>query len=334
MKKIFTNLSIYRLIATICILQFHVFYLVFARSIPFETLLSKGVQGLTALSGFLYSQKVIKDVKFFYLNNLKKILIPASICILFMALWNLIYMFINQSWDYFALFTSLRPYNNTPLIQIGNFYYLGYIIICYLITPLIQRDDKWKVVGILLGLAFELTLVGIMNSPIIVIPYLVGYFVGKKAFGKYVDNETKYSFARLFIWLGILALSLGLYILNVLVPFSDGTFWIEKLQNTYRNVILTIFGISTFFVVIYIFRFVNKYKEIKLLKYTDKLSLLIYLMNQAFMVGAMNVTLWVEPIWAKFLVVNVITIATSVLLEIANRYLNKWIKYPKPKLTQ
>ena len=59
--KRFNNISLYRLIATLCILQFHIFYILFARAIPYEMLLSKGVQGLTALSGFLYSQKLITD---------------------------------------------------------------------------------------------------------------------------------------------------------------------------------------------------------------------------------------------------------------------------------
>ena len=79
MKKRFTNLSIYRLIATICVLQFHIFFILYARAIPYETLLSKGVQGLTCLSGFLYSQKVITDNKKFILENFKKVIFPALV---------------------------------------------------------------------------------------------------------------------------------------------------------------------------------------------------------------------------------------------------------------
>ena len=54
MERRLNNLSIYRIIATICVLQFHIFYIIYDRSIPYEMLLSKGVQGLPALSGFLY----------------------------------------------------------------------------------------------------------------------------------------------------------------------------------------------------------------------------------------------------------------------------------------
>ena len=80
--KRFNNISLYRIIATLCILQFHIFYILYPRAIPYEMLLSKGVQGLTALSGFLYSQKLITDYKKFFKNNFVKLLIPAAICLL------------------------------------------------------------------------------------------------------------------------------------------------------------------------------------------------------------------------------------------------------------
>ena len=55
MAKRFNNLSIYRIVAALAVLVFHIFYIMIPRAIPYETLLSKFVQGLTALSGFLYS---------------------------------------------------------------------------------------------------------------------------------------------------------------------------------------------------------------------------------------------------------------------------------------
>ena len=141
-KKRFDNLSIYRLIATICVLQYHVFFILYARDIPYETMLSKGVQGLTALSGFLYSQKAITDLKKFYLGNLKKIIIPAAVCFLFMAIWNLVAMFIMRDYNYIGLFFGHRAFNDGLLFQPANYYYLGYIFIAYLITPILQRQDK------------------------------------------------------------------------------------------------------------------------------------------------------------------------------------------------
>ena len=69
MKNKYWNLSLYRLLAIICAIQFHIFFILYSRDIPFETLLSAGVIGLTCLSGFLHSQKKIEDIKSFYLKR-------------------------------------------------------------------------------------------------------------------------------------------------------------------------------------------------------------------------------------------------------------------------
>lgn len=40
--KRFNNIWIYRIVATICILQFQAFYVLYARDIPYELFLAKG----------------------------------------------------------------------------------------------------------------------------------------------------------------------------------------------------------------------------------------------------------------------------------------------------
>ena len=181
-KQKFYNLSLYRLIATICVLQFHIFFILYNRAIPFETLLSKGVQGLTAMSGFLYSQKIIKDCKGFYLKSLKKLLIPALVCVSIMALWNLVYMLIAKNYDYISLFFGHRVWNDGLLFQPANFYYLAYIFGCYLITPLLQKGKTIKIITISTLLIAEIILAFFLGQPIIIIPYLIGYLIGEWRF--------------------------------------------------------------------------------------------------------------------------------------------------------
>ena len=322
MKKRLNNLSIYRLVATICILQFHLFFILYNRAIPYETLLSKGVQGLTALSGFLYSQKVIKDNKSFLLGNLKKILVPALVCFTVMAIWNLIYMFIFQNWNYISLLFDHRIYNNGLLVQPGNYYYIGYIFLCYLITPLLQRGDKWSAISSISVVIVELIIGFFFGPSIIATSYLVGYFVGKKCFKQLTDTDEKFSVPQLTIYLGITCLSLGLYILLVTYPFADN-YGLTHLHSLLENICLTTFGISSFFLIIHALRWTNKLPAIKPLFFTDKLSLIIYLFNQAFMCGAMNVAIWVEPMLAKTILVYVFTIAFSVLVHYVSTFLLK-----------
>ncbi len=322
MKKRLNNLSIYRLVATICILQFHLFFILYNRAIPYETLLSKGVQGLTALSGFLYSQKLITDYKKFYFGNLKKILVPAAVCLGVMAIWNLIYMFVMRDWNYIGLFFGHRAYNNGLLVQPGNYYYIGYIFLCYLITPLLQRNDKWTVVAVVSTVAIELAVGYFWGPSIIATSYVVGYFVGKKWFKQLTDTETKFSVSHLLIWLGITAASVGIYIVLVEFSFSNG-YGLTHLQDLLRNIMLSTFGVSSFFLIIHALRWTNKLPAIKPLMFTDKLTLIIYLFNQAFMCGAMDVSAYVGSIWAKTILVYIITIAFSVIVHFISTFILK-----------
>ena len=312
MKKKFTNLSIYRLIATICVLQFHLFFILYNRAIPYEMLLSKGVQGLTCLSGFLYSQKVITDNKKFLLGNAKKIIFPALVVFALMALWNLVYMFVFQSWNYINLFIDHRAYNGSLLIQPGNYYYILYIMLCYLVTPILQRNDKWSVLVAVGAVVIEFAVGFFIGSSMIACSYIVGYFLGKKLFGQLTNVEEKFSWKWFSIFVLGTALVTGLYVLLINKPFG-GNYFLDNLYNLCKNILLTSFGIGTFFVIAHAFRWVNKLPPSKFLSFTDKISLNVYLFNQAFMCGAMNMARLFDEMWLKYIFVYVFTIAFSIL---------------------
>ena len=310
-KQKFYNLSLYRLIATLCVLQFHVFYILYARAIPFETLLSKGVQGLTAMSGFLYSQKLIKNCGSFYGKSLKKLLIPAAVCITIMALWNLIYMLVTKNYDYISLFFGHRAYNDGLLFQPANFYYLAYIFGCYLITPLLQKSKKVKIITIASLTVIELLAAFFLGALIVVIPYLIGYLIGEKRFEHLTSTEKKAPIDLLICSIGT-ALMLGLYIVGVLVFSSDNT-WINKLIQLELNFTSAMFGVGTFIIFAILFKPFNKISKIHTLEFTDKICLFIYLLNQTFMCGAMNVAVWVDNMVSKTVLVYVFTIAFAIL---------------------
>lgn len=325
MKRL-NNLSIYRLLATICILQFHVFFILYNKDVPYETLLSKCVQGLTALSGLLISQKLITDNKKFLLNNVKKILIPALICFAVMATWNLIYMFIFQEWNYISLFFGHRIFNNGLLVQPGNYYYIAYIIVCYAVTPILQRCDKWSALTSGIIIAFELIIGFFFGSSIIAFSYIAGYFIGKKLFSQLTDNKQKFSIRFFFIFLCTTALSLSSYILLTRYSFGD-SYGLLHIHSLLLNIASTSFGVSSFLLFIHLFRWTNNLPSLRILFFTDKLTLIIYLFNQAFMCGAMNVAIWVEPIWQKTILVYLFTITFS----IAVHYISLLILKPKKK---
>lgn len=322
MKRL-NNLSVYRIIATICILQFHVFYILFDRAIPYEMLLSKCVQGLTALSGFLYSQKLITNCKKFYLNNFIKLIIPALVCVLFMVGWDVIYMIINQDFSYMAFFTN-RAFGGRLISQADNYYYLGYIILCYLITPLLQRNDKYSYIAVI-GVVLLEVLVGFFFGPaMIAVSYVIGYYIGKKYFKTYTDVSVKYDFKILIRDFIITASLIGIYIL--LQTYSWGDLYIlSRLHNLTNNIVMTLFGVSSFLLFLITFKFLNNFKGLNIFKFTDKLSFIVYLMNQAFMCGAMNVSSWVEPMWLKTILIYVFTLGASILLQFISNFALKFV---------
>lgn len=330
-KQKFYNLSLYRLIATICVLQFHVFFILYNRAIPFETLLSKGVQGLTAMSGFLYSQKIIKDCKGFYLKSLKKLFIPALVCVSIMALWNLVYMLIAKNYDYISLFFGHRVWNDGLLFQPANFYYLAYIFGCYLITPLLQKGKTTKIITISTLSVAEITLAFFLGQPIIIIPYFIGYLIGKWRYKKYTLAEEKAP-VDLVVYILITALMFGLYALGVMV-FSSDQYWVIKLIQLSNNMTSALFGVGTFFVFAILFRILNKVDRIYTLEFTDKICLFIYLLNQTFMCGAMNVAIWVDNMISKTILVYVFTIAFACgCYFLSNLLLN--IKFKKKEVQE
>ena len=309
----YINLSIYRIIAALCILQFHIFYIMLNRDIPFEILLSKGVQGLMALSGFLYSQRVIKNVKGFYKNNFIKLIVPALICLSFILVWNVVAMFIMGDYNFFGLLFSHRAYNDTLLFQPSNFYFIIVVFSAYLLTPVLQRKDKWTKLVLILVPVVEIILSYFLNYPISVSAYFIGYYVGKKFFHQYVDENKRFSLPHFSVWFGILLTSLAVYILLVLFfPKGEGYFGIHT-KDFLQGIVGFVFGVSTFFVIIQIFRELNKYRHGKFLAFTDKYTYFIYLFNQTFMIGSMNVAAYTEPIWAKFLIINSATFLFAAL---------------------
>jgi hypothetical protein len=177
-------------------------------------------------------------------------------------------------------------------------------------------------------LLLEIAIGYFVGPAIIASTYVVGYLIGKKAFKTYVDNESKYSIKTLFVWIGIILASIGIYIIVHIYPIS-----FNNLNNLIKNISATIFGVASCFLFLIIFRFLNRYKGSPILKYTDRLSLIIYLMNQAFMCGAMNISQYVDPMWLKTILVYAATIGASILLElISNKLLKLILNRPQKRL--
>ncbi|MGM9873451.1 MAG: acyltransferase family protein [Bacilli bacterium] len=320
MKTRYHSLSVYRLIATICILQFHIFFLVHNYDIPYEMLLSKGVQGLTALSGFLYARKVITNNKEFIKTNFKKLIIPVLVCFSLISFYYIIYSLFNNI-SFIDCFISFRPFNNVKIFSFANLYYIAYIGICYLITPLLKKNKKVKIIVSSLVFFLDIVLSYFTSIAIIVSCYIVGYLVGEKYFDTYVNKDYKKKIPHIVIWSILIIVSLGVYALTIRA--ANENFFLDQLLSIADIVASTTFGTATFFLFILLFAFLNNTKNYKFLMFSDKLCYYIYILNQVFMSGAANISLLSDNYFIKYVLIYVITIAVSYLCYLINKKVEK-----------
>ena len=310
-NKRYYSFSLYRLIASILILQFHIFFICYANDITDTIYLSKFLLGLTALSGFIYSQKIITSVKSFYLDRLKRILIPAFIALIIMTVWNVLFMIIKHQPDFISTYVGYRAFNNGLLIEPGNFYYIPFILACYLLTPLLKMNKKWlSILIIVLVIAIETLFIIKVEPTYIVTSYLIGYFVGKYFFSRYVNKYEVKDFIHLFVW-AIIFVSFFLisyYLLNGLIIIPN------KFHYILRGFSLMMFGTSTLFIFLLASKFINKINKNSAFDFIDKVSYPFYLLNQTFMCGAMNVTTYVTDLWSKTILVYLFTVSFAILV--------------------
>ena len=336
--KRYHNLSLFRLIATFAVVMFHVFFLIPARDIPYETLLRTFMLGLTALSGFLAGSRKNKDLKHFYLGKAKKTLFPALFCFAFMAIWVLVYfLFHLDGQNYFQLFLGPRPYNGETMFIAGNYYYLIFFAVCVAITPLLERSDKVSNIIVVLVITYEVIqsffLTTQADSSVLVLPYVFGYYVGAKRFDEYVDPEKTFSLKRLLLPLGLSLMGLALYICSVAITYPD-IYIVTCLQGLMRACGNFFFATFLFLFFIYAFRFLNKIeKEIAFFRFTDRIAFFWFLMNHCFFLGGTSV-LFFDSFALNALMANAVTLLSAIALTYSYRFLEKRIKQIHMKKAQ
>ena len=313
MRERHNNISVYRIIASIIILQFHVFFILYPDNIFGSVYLSKFVQGLTALSGLLLSQSAITSIGKFYWSRFKRIIIPILVVVILTLLCNIIFMIATSNYSVDA-FIGYRAYNHSLLIQFGNLYYIGDILICYLITPVLKKSN---IAGILLFLIFGFieTSVSYWIDPLYIISvYIIGFYIGKFFYnnfvGKYHLNDIVT--ATIFAVITFLSIAVSIYLQKEGYPI------LGKYNHIILNVLYGVFGISSMLLLLIIFKFFNYFKGFPRIE----LAYYIFILNQVFMVGATNISVLVSEFYQKNLLIYGVVIFAAVFLSIATKIIS------------
>lgn len=146
------------------------------------TVFNIGVQIFFILSGFLYGKKYIKDVFNWYKNRMIRILIPFYIYLFFAI--SVVLLFSDQSIrpiQYIYYLFNIQGFDWGVISGLGHLWFLSWLMICYLLTPILQyfaEEKKKYAIYILLA---TLVMLGICCNTFFfwILLYVTSFFVSK-----------------------------------------------------------------------------------------------------------------------------------------------------------
>ena len=283
-----------------------------------------GVQIFFIISGFLYGSKLINSPVKWFLKNARKILLPYY---LFLVPVIILYLFFSpEDINFGSIIRSLLCVGTID--GIGHLWFVGYILFCYFITPILCEITKYledksfcdslsfMFIFILLFYAFG-TLTDFYFRADRVLCYITGFFV-PLMIRKRGDVILKY-ILYLVVPATIISKVIYLYCC-VTFPEISGLGHMEGISHLFL-------GISLTFGLMYLFKHV---KKMKILSFSDKYSYSIYIVHQLFILSPFTLMTVTHNIGVNIvIVVLTITISGIILHAIAtatNNFVSKYIK--------
>lgn len=297
------SLSIIRVLSMCLIVACHITQ---KYDMPIAFLLNVGVQIFFFTSGFLYGKLEITSIKDFVKKRFTKVYIPYFIVILLLISSYIIFSIEDISIKQIVSYVLNIQLFTNPIGGGNHLWFLTVIMICYAITPLLQRTLKNNPIIVFIGLilfaiaefVFVQKLYGLCAS---ICLYIFGMLVGR--------CETKK------INLGINILS-GLVVVGLFSVFTwnhliDAEY---KEYNTWLHFNLGIFIFISLYNILPFF--INENKKYKLLKQADSISYEVYLVHHPIILGPLSLLL-ITPYYS----INImIVIILSVIMAYALKY--------------
>lgn len=269
--------------------------------------LNVGVSIFILISGYLYgTKKINENYVQWIIKRAKRILIPLYI---FMAYLLIIYLIkgINISiFNWIAYILNLQGFQ-IYIHGAEHLWYLTVIMICYTVTPILDRNKKKlnkKNIKILIPILifiqvlttyFINTQIGIYL--IYILLYIISYIVG---------NSVNISISNKKIFLAF-----GIGIISITIRLI-GKFLLDD-TRIYNVIIVGYTQAIIAFSIFYIFAYLgNKFKANSVIKYIDSISFEVYLVHYMYMVGPVRFM----GLTNSFILNTIITIIASVITAI------------------
>lgn len=289
-------------------------------------LFNVGVPIFFIISGFLYGQKQINNVKKWYIKQFAKIVIPLYTYYLVSALVLLALGKLGKvnMLDSIKVLLNLQGLVGGKLgnVQSGHLWFITFILICYLITPALQllrgRINLIKI-SILCG-ALSIIWIAIILSIndfyfITWVPGILCYI-----FAYFLSTFWQRNHNKLRIWIGI---TLPMIALIALRFFINRTLTGDAniMNLLYGRVIVPYsqctLGIWIFFTIYYVCLHYNTLTEktSSALRVFDKYSYSIYIVHYMFVEGVLSLSHFIENKIIMTIAFVLLTLLYSILLK-------------------
>ena len=278
-----------------------------------------GVQIFLCMSGFLYGQIKITKVTRFYKKRLTKILIPYYLVVIPFAIAEFAF-----AADYITVRKFIEAlFLHSTLKGAGHLWFIPTILVCYLITPLLQvyrseyvRDKTSWIIVLVCGVTVVSIYTEFFNAffnPAWISCYLIGYGLGVN------EREGFLQKSHLLALFGCAALMGN----SIQIYFE----YVRKISFTGKGVVYdynhVLLGISLFLLLKIFLEKKNFQKYKSLLMVSDKYSYEVYCVHQLIILGPFSLLMVTDKIAINMVLVFGVTALLSKLLKNAEEYINR-----------
>lgn len=316
------RISTIRLISLIMIITCHIL-----QGLNYELAFwfNLGVQIFFFISGYLYGNRTNTSINLreWYTKQYFKIVIPVAILVLYSA--------IIDRFVYNISYSKLLILGN--LLGLGGFYgtlttlshtwFISYILICYLVTPLLQRINytnmkEKEIAKTLLSLALLLFLFQFFGVSQINSAWIFNYILGLFFGNCYIKNKRSY---KRFV-ITIVSISIIVLIPRLLLQYSLSLS--NNILDHFKEYIFNwshmLLGSSIFLVLYHVLgKFNLKYNRV--LEFSDTNSYYIYLVHQIFILNHLSILNFTSNIFINIFLI----LCASIVSGLALKYLTKVI---------
>ena len=283
-----------------------------------------GVQVFFMISGFLYGQKDINNPFAWFWKQFKKIAVQYYLFVMLITI--LLILFHRDVLNLYDLATSILFIGTIK--GFGYLWFVGYILFCYLITPILQYScqtmmsvNRYKLLLLLLGIVcvYQLyaSLLNLYFMPARVLCYVAGYIIGYAYYRKGLPVINRSTL--LFLVLGISSNALYIYLRYVLARDISGLSILYSYSHLFLGGMIFLIGYKLF----------SHTRDNVLLAFSDHYSYAIYIVHGTFALSTFNVLDIQIPMPARIILVFLLSISFGIGLKMAEKIVLRIFSYAR-----